>query len=38
MRKVLKKIGACLASMATLIVSSATWGVWGEIEPPECLK
>ena len=38
MRKALKKIGACLASFATLIVCSATWGVYGEVEPPECLK
>lgn len=38
MKKILKKIGMCLASLSTLIVCSATWGVYGEVEPPECLK
>lgn len=38
MKKFLKKLGVCLASLSTLIVCSATWGVYGEVEPPECLK
>lgn len=38
MRNALKKIGKCLASFATLIVSTATVGIYGEVEPPECLK
>lgn len=36
--KMLKKMGVCLAAIATLIVSTATWGIYGEVEPPECLK
>lgn len=36
--KMLKKIGMCLAAIATLIVCTATMGVYGEVEPPECLK
>ncbi len=38
MKKVLKKLGLVLSSMASMIVTTATWGVAGEVEPPECLK
>lgn len=38
MKKMLKRIGICLAAVATLIVSTATLGIYGEVEPPECLK
>lgn len=38
MKKFLKKLGIGLSSLSTLIVCSATWGIYGEVEPPDCLK
>lgn len=38
MKRILSKIGSFFAAMSTMIVSTATWGVCGEVEPPECLK
>ncbi len=38
MKTFLKKIGKGLAMFATCIVSTATIGLLGEVEPPECLK
>lgn len=38
MKKFLKTLGRTLAALSTMIVSSATMGLCGEVEPPECLK
>ena len=38
MRAFLRAVGKALASVATMIVSTATMGICGEVEPPECLK
>ncbi len=38
MKAFLKRIGKGLAMFATCIVSTATAGLLGEVDPPECLK
>lgn len=38
MKKFLQEVGKRLAAMASMILSTATMGVCGEVEPPECLK
>ena len=38
MEKIAVIIGEGLSSMADLILNTASWGVLGEVEPPECLK
>lgn len=38
MKKFLCAVGKRLAAMASMILSTATIGICGEVEPPECLK
>lgn len=38
MESIIAVIGEELASLADIIVSTGTWGLFGEVEPPECLK
>jgi hypothetical protein len=38
MRSFLSKVGEVFAAVAPMLVTTATVGVCGEIEPPECLK
>ena len=38
MQALLRKIGKMFAAVAPMLVTTATVGVCGEIEPPECLK
>lgn len=38
MKAFMRMIGKAFASVATMLVSTATLGVCGEVEPPECLK
>jgi len=38
MEKIAVKIGEGLSSMADLILNTASWGILGEVDLPECLK
>ncbi len=38
MKRFWQTVGKKLAAMASMIVSTATFGLNGEIEPPACLK
>ncbi len=38
MKAFLRAVGKAFASVATMLVSTATVGICGEVEPPECLK
>lgn len=38
MENIVTIIGDGLSSLAEMIVSTGTWGLFGEIDPPECLK
>ncbi len=38
MKRFLRAVGKIFAAIATMIVNTATMGVCGEVEPPECLK
>lgn len=38
MKNFLRILGLRLAALASMIVSTATVGMCGEVEPPECLK
>ena len=38
MENIVTIVGEGLASLADMIVSTGSWGLFGEVTPPECLK
>ena len=38
MGNIVAVVGEGLACLADMIVSTGSWGLFGEVTPPECLK